>query len=387
MIDESVSDNTMQLKLERLRNYAQQDPRNLNLMAELADLAMAARKFEVARGAVGRALALQPDDPYFRLRLSSIALAEGLAEEASAITSELLAEGHGDAAIRFNHAYALVLQGEYEEALGLLEQLRVEGAPFANIAGLTMRCLHYLGRLESAIEVGLAHMQARPNDYICAGMLSLLYFDINDFGQAEYWAKYSLDGGEDNIDALLAAGGAALGAENPTEAKMFLHRAIDLQPSNGRAWTSLGLVDMLDSNLAGAEQKLSQAAQYMPGHLGTWVALGWTQLMQGNPDAAEASFDRALALDDTFAETHSGLAAVAAVRGDMQQAEAHAKTARRLDPSSMSYQYPQLVKLYREGRGEDAARLVRAALQRGQAPGGGSLLDMAERLAVKKKRS
>ena len=371
-------------QLERLQSFLSADPDNLNLLADLADTALACGDTGVARSAVIRALELQPADPYFRLRLSSTAMADGNYEEAAGATEQLLAEGVTDAAVRFNHAYALASLQKYEEAVALLEQLLLEQAPFTNVTGLLMRCLHYLGRVDQAIEVGLAHMEQHPQDSVCAGMLGLLYFDSNDLVQADAWTKRSLESGKDNIDALLTAGGMALGAEEPEAARELLHRAIDLQPRNGRAWANLGMVDMLDGQLDGAEQKLEQSVKYMPDHLGSWVALGWTQLLLSKLDEAEASFNSALALDDTFAEMHSGLAAVAAVRGDMVQADVHAKTARRLDPAAISSQYPQLVKLYREGRAEDATRLVQAALKRGQAPAGGTLLDMARRMAEKK---
>ena len=377
----SSTDAAQRVQLERLQSFLAADPDNLSLLADLADAALACGDSVVARSATSRALELQPGDPYFRLRLSSSALAEGNFEEASGVTAQLLADGFSDAAVRFNHAYALASQQQHEVAVPLLEQLLLEQAPFANVTGLLMRCLHYLGRLERAIELGLTHMELYPQDSVCAGMLSLLYFDASDLANADAWAKRSLESGNDNIDALLTAGGTALGAEQPDAARELLHRAIDLQPRNGRAWTTLGMVDMLDANLDGAEQKLGQAVKYMPEHIGSWVALGWTQLLLNKLDDAEASFRNALALDEAFAETYSGLAAVAAVRGDMGQADVHAKTARRLDPAAASSQYPQLVKLYREGRAEDATRLVQAALKRGQAPAGGTLLDMARRMA------
>jgi tetratricopeptide (TPR) repeat protein len=371
---------------QRLQSFLSQDPDNLNLLADLADAALDEGKFALAHETVERALLVEPGNPFFRLRLSSIAMAEGHFDEAVQITSALISERHIDAAVRFNHAYALLSQQDYASAVEFLEPLFAEDAPYPNVGLLLMRGQHYLGNVERAIEVGLAYMEKHPEDSICAGMLGLLYFDLDDLPQADVWAKRSLASGKDNIDALLAASGTALGAEDPDAAKQLLHRAIDLQPRNGRAWTSLGLVDMLDANLSGAEQKLTQAVQYMPGHLGSWVALGWAQLMQGKLDAAEASFRQALDQDDTFAEIHSGLAAVAAMRGDMGQAEEYSKTARRLDPSAISSQYPQLVKLYREGRADDATRLIQAALQRGKAPAGGTLLDMSRRMAAKRKR-
>jgi len=374
-------------RLARLQSYAEQDPNNLQLLAELADAALDASQFSLARDAIDRALTLQPNDPFFRFRLSSVALAESKLDEALQITEALLAEGFDDPAIRFNHAYALVLLNKYEEATPVLEWLFAEQAPFPNVVRLLIRSLHYQGQLDKAIDVAKAHLAAHPDDNQVVGMLSLLYFDNNDLPQAAQWSKKALESGYETIDALLAASGTALGAEEPERARQLSERAIAKQPHNGRAWVNLGLVDMLNGNLPGAEESLAKAVHYMPGHIGSWIALGWAQLMQSKLDAAQRSFQTALELDDTFAESHSGLAAVAAMRGDMAAAEVSAKTARRLDSSAISSYYPELVKLYQQSKPEEAQRLMQGALKRSVAPNGGNMMDMIKRLAATKSRT
>ena len=373
-------------RLARLQAFLDQDPDNLPLLTDVADLALACGDFLAARNALRHGLELRPGDPCFCLRLSSVALAEGSADEALGITEQLLALGQYDPAIRFNRAFALVRLGRFAEAKELLVALHGEETSYPLVVRLLIRCHHYLGELEEAVALAKQYLAAHPDEGDVSGMLSLLYFDSNDLAQAGEWARRALACAPDNPDALLAAGGAALGAEKSRDAREFLLRAVDVDPRNGRAWLNLGLADLLEFNLEAARSKLDQAARYMPGHIGTWHVLAWIHLLLGDIDAAEASFKRALEIDENFGETHGGLAAVAAMRGEWEAAEKLSKTARRLDPGSMSAHYGQIVRLRREGRADAAMHVLESALRQGKAPAGGSLLEMLGRVASRHRR-
>lgn len=375
----------LRARIDRLQSFLAQDPDNLNLLADLGDEAIRCGDLATARAAVGHALELQPGDPYFMLRQSSIAIAARNFDEAIAITARLLEAGHRDAAVRYNHAYALFSARRFAEAKELLVELHAEDPSNAMVARLLIRAHHYLGELAEAIEVARRHLDSHPQDGDVAGMLSLLYFDTEDMAQAREWSLRAMSLAPDNIDALLAAGGVALAAENAEEARMLVQRGVQVQPRNGRAWLNLGLADMLELDLSAAREKLTRAVECMPEHIGSWHVLGWVQLMQQDIDGAEETFLRALAIDDNFGETHGGLAAVAAVRGQWEKAEEEAKIARRLDPNAMSSHYAQILKLQREGRNDAAQRVIESALKRGNAPAGGNLVDMVRRVAQRQR--
>lgn len=369
-------------RLVRLQSYLGQDPDNLDLLADVADLALGLGEIDLARNSVIRALELRPGDAFFSLRLSSVAIAEGNFDDALAITTALMNRGEHHPAIRYNHAFALVSAARFAEARPILAELHAEKAEYPLIGPLLIRCHHYLADLDQAIALAQDLLITRPDDAQIVGMLSLLYFDRNDFAHAGAWAEKALALDPANLDALLAAGGSALANENAASATDFSHRAISAKPRNGRAWANLGMAELLKLNLTGAREALENATKYMPGHIGTWVALGWTQLLQNDLDAAEASFQAALAIDDNFGETHGGLAAVAAMRENWAQAEQSATIARRLAPDSMAHHYVKIVKQIREGQPELALRLMDRALSSQQAPAGGSLRDMLIRLTA-----
>lgn len=376
----------MQARLQRLQTFLDSDPENPNLSADLADLALECGEIELARATIQRMLDRHPDDPYFVLRMSSVAIASGNFDEALLLTGTLLADGHDDTAVRFNQAYALFSLRRFAEAKDVLQPLYLAQAPFPLVIRMLIRAHHYLGEVAEAIALATPYLDGHPEDSDVAGMLSLLYFDNSDLAAAHEWSQRALAGAPQNLDALLVAGGAALGAEDAEAAKSLLHQAVSVQPRNGRVWANLGLAALLDLDLDAAEEKLLLAVKYMPEHIGTWHVLGWIQLLKKNIDGAEVSFQAALALDDNFGETHGGLAAVAAARGDWVKAERYSKTARRLDPESMSANYAQILQMQSMGRADQAQSLIEEALRQGQAPAGGNLLEMLGRVVGKRRR-
>lgn len=373
-------------RLSRLQGFLDADPDNLALLADVGDLALECGDLPVAVSAVARGLELHPGDPFFALRMSSVAIAEGNLDEALEITGQLLDAGYDDAAIRYNRAYTLVYLHRFVEAKPLLLALYQEQVMPSLVARLLVRTHHFLGEMDEALALAQERAQAEPGNGEMAGMLSLLYVDINDLPQAEVWSQRALTLAPADLDALLAASTVALGAEDAGAARALAHRALTVQPHSGRVWSNLGLADMLDFEFAAAYEHLKQAVHYMPDHVGTWHLLGWVQMVRKDFDAAEESFQKALALDHNFGETHGALATVAAMRGDWTRSDEFAKVAKRLNPESLYSRYAQILRLQREGRRDLVERLLDAALREGKAPGGGNLRDMLNRVVSKNKR-
>lgn len=377
---------TSRTRLLRVRDYLVQDPANLNLLAEAADLSLAMGDIAAARAAIEQALGAKPGDPYFRSRLSTTALARQDWDEAVSICRALVEEGHDAAAIRYNLARGLCFSGQHAEARTVLERLQgVEEAP-EDVAQLLIRTLHALGEVNEAIRVASAHLASRPEDHVVAGMLSLLHIDNNDLESARKWSAQALAGAPQNLDALLAAGTVQLASEDEQAATRTFDSAVAASARNGRAWVGKALAKLLSFDLVGARADFEQAVRYMPTHIGTWHGLAWVQVLQGDLDAAALSFERALDLDRNFGESHGGVAVVAAFRGQWAEAESHCRTALRLDPQSFSGRFVQSLRLQRLGRGDTARQLIERILRGQAAPGGGTLADMVLRISARRGR-
>ena len=107
--------------------------------------------------------------------------------------------------------------------------------------------------------------------------------------------------------------------------------------------------------------------------MGSWHVLGWTHLLAGELDAAEAVLQHALGLDRNFAESHGGLAAIAALRGRHAEAERGIETALRLNPGCLSAQFARSVLTSHAGDPAEARRIIRDTAAR-LSPDDGSVL-------------
>lgn len=167
----SISD-ASRARIDRLKSFLAQDSDNLNLLADLGDEAVKCGDLATARAAVEHALELQPGDPYFSLRLSSVAIGAREFDEAVAITARLLEAGHRDAAVRYNHAFALISASRFADAKEFLVELHGEDAANAMVVRLLIRAHHYLGELDAAIEVAQRPVRTTTADFSSVVTLS-----------------------------------------------------------------------------------------------------------------------------------------------------------------------------------------------------------------------
>jgi Flp pilus assembly protein TadD len=145
----------------------------------------------------------------------------------------------------------------------------------------------------------------------------------------------------------------------------------------------LGITALLDNDLGAAHDHLEATVKAMPGHLGSWNMLGWIHLLNNDLESARTAFEKANSIDRNFAETHGGLAIVAALGGDWDKATTLTDTALRLAPDSLAGRYAQSLIVAHRGRPEQAAKMVETLLEKTAAPGGGSLKEMLQRFSIR----
>ncbi|MES2534685.1 MAG: tetratricopeptide repeat protein [Pseudomonadota bacterium] len=376
--------NDRQVRLEQLLGYLEVDSGNFALLSEVADLYLQNGDWANARGVVERALALQPQHPVTRYRMAVILLGERRPEQSLAITQDLLDAGETHIAVRFEHGRGLAMSARFEEAEPVLAGLLSDAASFPELPHLYIRTLHYLGKVEQAIEFGAGYAAEHPDDAVAQGMLSLLFLDNNDLGQAAALSASALDKAPDNMDALLAAGSVALAFEKEDEAQTFFDKAISIHANSGRAWLGKGLVSMLHADLDSARADLQKAVELMPKHLGTYNTLAWIQILQRDHDAAKKTLETSLEVDANFGETHGGLAVLAAIEGDWDNAKRLADIAVRLQPESFSGQFARSLILGHRNHPERGQALLESMFSNFKVPGGGNLQDALQRFARKR---
>lgn len=371
--------NETQARLARLLSYLEVDGKNFALLSDASDLSLQLGDWGGARNLVACALELQPRDAVTLYRMACILLHEFNADRSLAITQGLLDAGETQAAVRFAHARGLVMASRFAEAEPVLVSLLPEAADFPALPHLYIRTLHYLGQVEAAIAFAESYSEQHPDDAMAQGMISLLYLDNDDIAQAAEQSAKALERAPDNMDALLAAGSVALAYEMEGAAKEHFDRALALHDKSGRAWTGLGLVNMLETDLPAARNAFGKAIECMPTHLGTYIALAWVQICQQDYRAAKKTLETVLAIDQTFGETHGGLAVLAALEQDWDNAKRLADVAVRLAPESFSGRFAHSLVMTHRGRPERAQTMLETALKNFDAPGGGSLADAVQR--------
>jgi tetratricopeptide (TPR) repeat protein len=358
-----------------LQGYLQADPDNYPLLCEAGDLCLQLGEMEQARPLLEKALAMQPADLGAVYRMAVLLYHDKEWNDSLALTQKILDAGQRHSVVRYQHALTLVRLGKFAEAEPFLAELLQERAALPELPYLYIRTLHYLAKLEEATAFAHAHLQQHPDDVVARGMLSLLYLDQEKVADAEKVAQQVLHVAPNNLDALLAAGSAALGLEHEEDAQGLFERAIAVSPTNGRAWLGLGLGGMMTGHYAQAEEQLVKAVECMPEHLGSWNTLAWLQISQRNLNAAERTLNKCLEINRNFGETHGSLAVVAAMRGEWDKAKILTEKALRLQPDSFAGRFAESLLMAQRGHPQQAGAMVDTILDNFKTPGGDTMTE------------
>jgi len=227
---------------------------------------------------------------------------------------------------------------------------------------LRARCLHKIGRRREAITDCEALSAATPESAETHGLLALLFYDE---GQSDYARKHmdlALRYDSSQPEGLLVRGCMYSDAREYDDAQACFRALLEMYPDCGRAWLGMALIDLSHMRLEDAKYGIQLAVRYVPEHVGTWHAVAWIQLLRNDVSAAEAAFQCAYELDPNFAETHGGLAVVAALQGRDADAHSRIKRALRLAPQSSLARYAQILLLQRECHYTEADAVLTAVL-------------------------
>lgn len=380
---ETAAQSALRARLARLDGYITADPLNARLLTDAFDTAMALGDFEAAQRLVDRSIALtqaQPEQrPYWTFRQASIHMAKRADEDARRLLESLRDEGVDDPAIATNIAELAFRRGDMGEVLATLEPLATQGRLPAEGVALLLRALHRQGKVEDALrwfETVPAERKASPT---IVGIASLLALDANRPADAKAWSAQALAQDAAQLEALVAAASIALGEDELERARHLLERALIVNANDGRTWSALAFVDMLGMRLDLAHAHFVRSLRTMPEHIGTWHGFAWCCLLERDFVEAEKAFQTALSLDRNFAESHGGVAVLAALEGRREAAQQSIERALRLDASSLSARYAKAILDGEVGDGKSVVTFARRLL-RGRTDG--TAWRVAQRLGV-----
>lgn len=357
---------------QKLKAYLEQDPDNLSLIADAAGAALDEGDAEEATRLVDHYATLAPLPPSLINLLGMIAIAEQRDEDAATLFGRLLEANPEDGALRYNMALVLERQGEREAALNLVES----GEETSQATALRVKLLHHLGRLEEALSIGEA-WEGKEGGPDLWGVLSAVAIDLEDVGRARGWAER----GRDTPEGQATLGTLALADNDLDRARSHFNAVVELRPQTARGAMGLGMIEMREGNPTAAAGHLEQAALAFGDHLGAWVAAGWSWVLSENLAKARACFEEAARLDDTFGEAHGGLAFLALIEGNSEEADRQSRIALRLDRTGLGGALVQSQIAESAGRTALANKIRETALTTPLGPKGETIASLIEAYA------
>jgi tetratricopeptide (TPR) repeat protein len=350
-------------RLARLLGFLQQDAGNAALRKDVIREACNAGQWEQAHELIEAGLRANPADPDLLVLAGLVHLQARRYEEAEVALSAALAHGVEGAGPRYSLAYARFMQRHFEDALEVLGA-NEPALQLSAAQTLRARCLHHLGRAAEAIATCTAHLADVPADDETRGVLALLLHDDGKHAEAMDQARRALFGSPQQLEAMLALASAQSATRDFDAAWRSFDALLRVHPDCGRARLGRGSIHLAYMRLESARYDLERAAQLTPDHIGTWHVLAWIHIMARDVAEAHLAFERALAIDRTFAESHGGLAIVAALRGQESDAEAGIKRALRLDSQCLSARYAEMLLFQRRGESKRATAVFADVLAR-----------------------
>jgi tetratricopeptide (TPR) repeat protein len=338
---------------------------------------------EEALAVLEQILELEPGHPEARALQGLIRLQQGHLADAIATFQQLTEEGVQAPALYYNLAYALMLDSRSDEAEPVAAQAARDLATLPAAGPLYMKALHFQGKVREAIAFAEQALDSHPEHLPLYGSLATLYLDNEDLPMAEQVAERVLELAPEDPDAATVLGMLALSRQDAATALPYLQRAVESKPNSGRARAGQGLAAMLQGDLAAAEASLQQAVTEMPNHIGTWHVLAWCRIFMQQPQQAKVALLRALELDRNFADTHGGLAIVAIMEGQLEEAQAASKRALSLNPRSFSGLYAQSLLLQSAGQSQQARTIMDRLMKTAILPDGTTLQQAVAKAAAR----
>ena len=313
-------------QVERYLGYLEQDPNNTNLLLDIIESYRLLGDKQQAQIHLNQLKELAPNLSLVPEGL--LALTFGELEHAIELFQLALQEQDSEVT-RYNLSFSYFANHDLDKAYDALMPVIQQEAPLSQAYPLMARILHHQNKLEEAIQLLTTKAPQSPDT---DGLLALLYFDSLNEEKALFHAQQALANQPQNYEALCVMTYLKLGQQQCSSDE--IKQLIQQVPNDGRFYAALGNAQMLELDMANAEQSLTVASQLMPHFAGNWLSLGWCQLIQDNLEGAKLSFEKALELDKTFAEPHGGLAILAVLNDQRDEAQHLIKLALKLDDSS-----------------------------------------------------
>lgn len=354
---QSTEDNN---KLLRYVSFLKLDVQNLPLTLQTIELAIELKNWDVCKNLILDALAIFPESSALNSYAGYVFMMLADCQQAVIYFNAAIDLGEINPIVYFNLAQTYLFVGDIESSLNTLNACpELEQVLPQEFLLLSARLNHHLDNSKKSIEQLVALHTSYKITPESAGLLSLILFEEGkDYELAQKLADEALAKNPFAIEALLARTSLNLDSGNYDQAFIDINRAVHQYPTNGRAWSSLALVEFNNLHFESASHAAQKAVEFMPEHIGTWHLLGWAYVMESKFDLALDAFKKSYELDRRFAATHAGLAAAYAHMSELKLANNHIKLADKLSPNGLPAIYAKIVLLNKENKQDEANSLL-----------------------------
>ncbi len=261
-VDSAVQNDPAPSRLQRLLPLLDSDPKNLALLSDAAQTALAEGQPKVTEALLERYSAIAELPPLETNLGGLAALQTKRFDRAVQLFGRLVESGETDPSVRFNLAWASAMNKDFDRALDLVDDDLARALPQAAL--LQVQILHDRGEFETAAERAREYIDLHPAYAPLMATVSVLALDVDD----EKLAAACAARGGDHPDALSTLGTLALGEERATEALDLFDRALERSQQVPRAWVGRGLARLLTGATPEAAADIDRGAEMFGDHLG-----------------------------------------------------------------------------------------------------------------------
>jgi tetratricopeptide (TPR) repeat protein len=320
------------LEIQELLNENQKPNERASLQLELANLLVAAQKYEAALASFDKFLEFQPDLHHTWYLRGTVLQELGRFEEAVASFDKFL-EFQPDNHVAWNiRGIALEGLGKFEEAIASYDQalkIQPDNHTAWNIRG---GALENLEQFEEAVASYDRALKIQPDNHAAWNSRGIALDDLGRFEEAIASYDKSLKIQPNNHAAWNSRGIALWSLRRFEEAVASYDKSLKIQPNNHAAWNVRGIA--LD-DLGRSEEAVAsydKSLKIQPNDHQTWNIRGNALRNLGRFEEAVASYDKSLKIQPDDSITFYYKACSYALQGKVEQAIENLQQAINLSP-------------------------------------------------------
>lgn len=241
----------------------------------------------------------------------------------------------------------------------------VPGVEKTQVQALMDQAAQYrsLGRTQEAIQAYEEARRLDPANPVIHRNLGVLFFESDQWAEAETSLKESLGLANDDPYTYLYLGRLALKEEEFTQARLYFQKSLAVNPNLAETHLYYGLLETKEEKFEAARREYEIAKSIAPQDPRSYVGLGNLHYRTKNFPAAVEAFETALSIDPSNTEAHNGLGVSYFELGDLARARASFEEALSINPRDTTALNNLGVLFEKQGRVNEAQRAFQQAVE------------------------